>query len=78
MENEHIKSTILRMTQEMRSDICLADTGEEYTILLTSRRHLEDPAGWERQICHFLPLPLPSASGMILPGDAVRSDTLDD
>ena len=41
---------------------------------LQPRRHWGDPAGWEPQARHLLPLPLPSASGIVLPGDAVRSD----
>lgn len=32
------------------------------------------PAGREPRSRHLLPLPLPSANGMILPGDAVRLD----
>ena len=58
------------MLLEVRSGICTlqVDNGSHIT------SSLEDPAGWEPQIRHLLPLPLPSASGMGLPGDAVRLD----
>ena len=39
-----------------------------------SRRVWGYPAGREPRSRHLLPLPLPSANGMILPGDAVRLD----
>ncbi len=63
-------SDALAMLLEVRFGICTLQVDNESI----SRRHWEDPAGWEPQIRHLLPLPLPSASGMVLPGDAVRLD----